>query len=48
MNDITELAIHGKRGIVFSIKKEYYELKPAEGSNAYKFVLLYNAYKNLN
>lgn len=48
MKDISELAIHGKRGIVFSIKKEYYELKPAEGSNAYKFVLLYNAYKNLN
>lgn len=45
MESISEMAIHGKRGIVFSVKKDYYELKPEEGNNAYKFILLYKAHK---
>ena len=44
---ITDFVMHGRMGIVFTAGKEYYELKPEEGFNALKFVLLYEAYKNL-
>lgn len=43
MEDITNLAIHGKRGIVFSTSDAYYELIP--DSNALKFVLFYECCK---
>ena len=43
--DVMDLAMHGKRSIVFSTKENYYEMKPAEGSCAYKFHLLYEMYK---
>lgn len=42
---ITDFVMHGKKGIVFTAGKEYYELKPADGFNALKFVLLYEALK---
>lgn len=47
MADISILSMHGKRGIVFSAAGSYYELKPAIGSNALKFQLLYDAYKQI-
>ena len=46
-DSITDFVMHGRMGIVFTAGKEYYELKPEEGFNALKFVLLYEAYKNL-
>ena len=45
MEEITNLSMHGKRGIVFSAAGVYYELKPGAGSNALKFQLLYDMYK---
>jgi len=45
LEDISNLAMHGKRGIVFSTPAAYYELIPEQTSNALKFMLLYNAYK---
>lgn len=42
---ITDFVMHGRLGIVFTAGKTYYELKPADGSNALKFVLLFDAYK---
>lgn len=44
MEEITELAMHGKHAIVFSAQKNYYELLPKKG-NTLKFHLLYNEYK---
>lgn len=41
LDSITDLAMHGQRAIVFTADKQYYELLPAEGSNAYKFFLYY-------
>lgn len=48
MEIITDFVMHGRMGIVFTAGKEYFELKPEEGFNALKFVLLYEAYKNIN
>ncbi|MBR6522958.1 MAG: 1-acyl-sn-glycerol-3-phosphate acyltransferase [Oscillospiraceae bacterium] len=42
--DITELAMHGRHAIVFSVGKTYYELI-SKHSNMLKFHLLYNAHK---
>ena len=39
--DIDDMAFHGRRKVVFSCKKSYYELTPNEGVNAIKFVWLY-------
>ena len=44
---ITDFVMHGRMGIVFTAGKEYYELKPKEGFNALKFVLLYEAYRKI-
>ena len=41
---ISDLAMHGKRTLVFSTDV-YYELTPADGSNALKFMWLYQALK---
>lgn len=46
LKDISNLAMHGKRGIVFSTATAYYELIPEHTSNALKFMLLYKAYKS--
>ena len=43
--DITELAMHGRHAVVFSVGKSYYELISAK-ENMLKFHLLYNEYKS--
>lgn len=45
LEDIDDMAIHGRRTVAFSSKKSYYELKPDDGVNALKFVLLYKYYR---
>lgn len=47
-DSIADFVMHGRMGIVFTAGKEYFELKPEEGFNALKFVLLYEAYKKQN
>ncbi|MBE6992640.1 MAG: hypothetical protein E7430_08760 [Ruminococcaceae bacterium] len=44
VNSISEMDIHGNHAIVFTVGKEYYELKPS--GNAYKFLVMYRACKN--
>ena len=44
MSDITEMAMHGQRAIVFTANKEYYELLPSSGFNVLKFLVFYNSY----
>ena len=46
MKDITDLAMHGQKAIVFSVNKDYYEMIPAEGFNSLKFFLYYEELKN--
>jgi len=45
MENITDLAMHGQRAIVFTANRQYYELIPARGANALKFFLYYNQVK---
>ena len=45
MGDITDLAMHGQHGIVFSAEKCYYELRPDKDTNALKYQLFYDALK---
>lgn len=45
LDDILDMAIHGKHGLVFTAQKMYYELLPDNESNALKFLWLYEAYK---
>jgi hypothetical protein len=45
MAEITDLNIHGQKGIVFTANKQYYELRPAENCNALKFHLFYHTLK---
>lgn len=47
MDKISDLAMHGKRTLVFSTDV-YYEMEPAEGANALKFMWLWQAHKGLN
>jgi len=47
MDKISDLAMHGKRTLVFSTDI-YYEMVPAEGVNALKFMWLYQEYKRKN
>lgn len=47
LEGISDLALYGKRGIVFSSGKKYYEAKPSPGANGLKFVLYYDAYKKI-
>ena len=44
LEDISEMAMHGRHALVFTAKKMYYELTPT--GNALKFLWLYKAYKN--
>ena len=46
LEKISDMAIHGRHALVFSVGKEYYELIPKSPSNAFKFLLLFEAYKN--
>ena len=41
LSDISEMAMHGQRAIVFTAGKQYYELMPSEEANALKFYLYY-------
>lgn len=41
LREITDLAMHGRRAVVFSARKEYFELLIVPGTNALKFHLLY-------
>lgn len=43
VSDISDMAMHGKRALVFSAGNTYYELIPARGANARKFWLYYLA-----
>lgn len=45
LSDITDLNIHGQKAIVFTARRQYYELRPAEGFNALKFHLFYHECK---
>ena len=47
LNDISDMAMHGRRTLVFSAEKTYYELVPSKEANALKFMMLYEAYKNM-
>ena len=46
VSDILDLTIHGKRGVVFSTAREYYELIPREDACAVKFAHLFWEHKN--
>ena len=46
LNKISDMAIHGRHALVFSIGKEYYELLPKTPKHALRFLLLFEAYKN--
>lgn len=46
LSDISDLAMHGQRAIVFTADKTYYELIPEQGTNALKFFLFYMECKN--
>lgn len=39
LSDISEIATHGQRAIVFTVGKQYYELLPSKEANALKFYL---------
>lgn len=45
LEEVQDLTMHGRHTIVFSTPGGYYELRPAQGANALKFHLLYQAYK---
>lgn len=42
ISDISSLAMHGRRAMVFTVGDSYYELNVGDGRNAYKYLLLYN------
>lgn len=44
LNEIGDMSIHGRRGLVFTAQKQYYELVPSAEANALKFLLLYEGY----
>ena len=46
LETISDMAMHGRRALVFTAGKTYYELVPSEEANALKFLWLYEAYKN--
>ena len=45
MTDVLDLAMHGKRTLVFSTPEGYFELVPSEEANVLKFHLLYQEYQ---
>lgn len=45
LDKISDMAIHGRHALVFSVGKEYYELLPKTPNHALKFLLLFEAYK---
>ena len=47
INNVTDLAIYGKYGLVFSANGEYYELLPNKNKSVYKFLVYYKHIKNM-
>ena len=47
LEKISDMAIHGRHALVFSVGKEYYELLPKAPKHALKFLLLFEAYRNI-
>jgi len=47
LDDITNMDIHGRHAVVFAANGGYYELTPAMGSNAIKYLLIFREYKNI-
>ncbi len=45
LEEISEMALHGRRALVFTANKTYYELIPQKGFNALKFLELYRAHR---
>ena len=43
LGDIADLAMHGQRSIVFTVKGKYYELKGERGNNMLKFQMFFDA-----
>ena len=48
LDEISDMSIHGRRGLVFTAQKQYYELVPATDTNALKFLWLYEEYTKQN
>ena len=44
-SEISDLAIHGRHELVFSVGRDYYELVPDRAVSAYKFFLWFGIYK---
>ena len=44
LEEISDMSIHGRRGLVFTAQKQYYELIPSQEANALKFLWLYEEY----
>lgn len=45
MQDISDVAMHGRRALVFSTDESYYELLPSEDSNVLKYFIYFDEYK---
>ena len=48
LEEISDMSIHGRRGLVFTAQKQYYELVPSQEANALKFLWLYEEYTKQN
>ena len=48
LGEISDMSIHGRRGLVFTAQKQYYELVPSQEANALKFLWLYEEYTKQN
>lgn len=48
LSEISDMSIHGRRGLVFTAQKQYYELVPSAEANALKFLWLYEEYTKQN
>lgn len=48
LTEISDMSIHGRRGLVFTAQKQYYELVPSAEANALKFLWLYEEYTKQN
>ena len=44
LDQISDMSIHGRRGLVLTAQKQYYELVPSAEANALKFLWLYEEY----
>ena len=47
VSEISEMAMHGQRAIVFTAGKQYYELIPSKEANALKFHLYYETIQKI-